>query len=226
MKTQVSTTFMFAGILFAACLLISNILAVKIIMIGPWAAPAGVLIFPISYIIGDVVAEVWGYQKARLIIWAGFAVNLIAILFYSLSIVIPAAPFWSNQDAYATILQYSPRIALASIVAYLFGSFINAYVLSRVKVLTAGKNFSLRAVVSTIAGEGIDSIIFMSIAFIGIIPGNNLLIMIGTQASLKIIYEIIVLPLTVVIVKWLKKQEGIDTYDTDISYNPFKISEI
>lgn len=226
MKTQVSTTFMFAGILFAACLLISNILAVKIIMIGPWAAPAGVLIFPISYIIGDVVAEVWGFQKARLIIWAGFAVNLIAILFYSLSIVIPAAPFWSNQDAYSTILQYSPRIALASIVAYLFGSFINAYVMSRVKVLTAGKNFSMRAVVSTIAGEGIDSVIFMSIAFIGIIPGNNLLVMIGTQASLKIIYEIIVLPLTVVIVKWLKKQEGIDTFDTDISYNPFKVSEI
>ena len=226
MKTQVSTTFMFAGILFAACLLISNILAVKIIMIGPWAAPAGVLIFPISYIIGDVVAEVWGYQKARLIIWAGFAVNLIAILFYSLSIVIPAAPFWTNQDAYATVLQYSPRIALASIVAYLFGSFINAYVMSRVKVLTAGKNFSMRAVISTIAGEGIDSVIFMSIAFIGIIPGHSLLVMIGTQASLKIIYEIIVLPLTVVIVKWLKKQEGIDTFDTDISYNPFKVSEI
>ena len=226
MKTQVSTTFMFAGILFAACLLISNILAVKIIMIGPWAAPAGVLIFPISYIIGDVVAEVWGYRKARLIIWAGFAVNLIAIFFYSLSIVIPAAPFWAGQDAYATVLQYSPRIALASIVAYLFGSFINAYVMSRVKVLTDGKSFSLRAIVSTIAGEGIDSMIFITVAFMGIIPYHNLLIMIGTQASLKIIYEIIVLPLTVVIVRWLKKQEGIDTFDKNISYNPFKVSEI
>ena len=226
MKTQVSTTFMFAGILFAACLLISNILAVKIIMIGPWAAPAGVLIFPISYIIGDVVAEVWGYRKARLIIWAGFAVNLIAILFYSLSIVIPAAPFWTNQDAYATVLQYSPRIALASIVAYLFGSFINAFVMSRVKVLTEGKNFSFRAVVSTIAGEGIDSLIFIVVAFVGIIPGNKLIVMISTQAALKIIYEIIVLPLTILIVKWLKKKEGIDTIDTEISYNPFKISEI
>jgi hypothetical protein len=226
MKTQVSTTYMFAGILFAACLLISNILAVKIIMIGPWAAPAGVLIFPVSYIIGDVVAEVWGYRKARLIIWAGFVINLIAILFYSLSIIIPAAPFWANQDAYATVLQYSPRIALASIVAYLFGSFINAYVMSKVKVLTSGKNFSLRAVVSTIAGEGIDSMIFMSVAFIGLIPGKTLMVMIGTQATLKIVYEIIVLPLTIMIVKWLKKQEGIDTYDTEISYNPFKISEI
>ncbi len=217
---------MFTGILFAACLLISNILAVKIIMIGPWAAPAGVLIFPVSYIIGDVVAEVWGYRKARLIIWAGFAVNLIAILFYSLSIIIPAAPFWTNQDAYATVLQYSPRIALASIVAYLFGSFINAFVMSRVKVMTSGKNFSLRAVVSTIAGEGIDSMIFMSVAFLGLFPVKNLIIMIGTQATLKIIYEIIVLPLTIVIVRWLKKQEGIDTYDMEISYNPFKISEI
>jgi queuosine precursor transporter len=226
MKTQVSTTYMFAGILFAACLLISNILAVKIIMIGPWAAPAGVLIFPVSYIIGDVVAEVWGYRKARLIIWAGFVVNLIAIIFYSLSIIIPASPFWTNQNAYAAVLQYSPRIALASIVAYLFGSFINAYVMSRVKVLTSGKSFSLRAVVSTIAGEGIDSMIFMSIAFIGLIPGKNLMVMIGTQATLKIVYEIIVLPLTIMIVKWLKKQEGIDTYDTEISYNPFKISEI
>jgi queuosine precursor transporter len=206
--------------------LISNILAVKIIMIGPWAAPAGVLIFPVSYIIGDVVAEVWGYRKARLIIWAGFVVNLIAILFYSLSIIIPAAPFWTNQNAYATVLQYSPRIALASIVAYLFGSFINAYVMSRVKVMTSGKNFSLRAIVSTIAGEGIDSIIFMSVAFIGLIPGKNLMVMMGTQATLKIVYEIIVLPFTIMIVKWLKKLEGIDIYDTEISYNPFKISEI
>ena len=226
MKTQVSTTYMFAGILFAACLLISNILAIKIIMIGPWAAPAGVLIFPVSYIIGDVVTEVWGFRKARLIIWAGFAVNLIAILFYSLSISIPSAPFWINQNAYATVLQYSPRIALASIVAYLFGSFINAYVMSRVKVLTSGKSFSLRAVVSTIAGEGIDSMIFMSVAFIGLIPGKNLMVMIGTQATLKIVYEIIVLPFTILVVKWLKKQERIDTYDTEISYNPFKISEI
>ncbi len=226
MKTQVSTTFMFAGILFASCLLISNILAVKIIMIGPWAAPAGILIFPVSYIIGDVVAEVWGYRKTRLIIWAGFAVNLIAILFYSLSIVIPAAPFWTNQDAYATVLQYSPRIALASILAYLFGSFINAFVMSRMKVLAKGKNFSFRAVVSTIAGEGIDSMIFIVVAFVGIIPGTKLLVMIGTQATLKIIYEIIVLPLTILIVKWLKKHEQVDTFDAHISYNPFKISEI
>lgn len=226
MKTSVSTNFMFAGILFAACLLISNILAVKIIMIGPWAAPAGVLIFPVSYIINDVIAEVWGYKKARLIIWAGFAVNIIAILFYSLSIAMPAAPFWGNQGAYSTILSNTPRIAAASLVAYLVGSFMNAWVMSRVKVITHGKNFSFRAVLSTIAGEGIDSTLFISIAFAGLFPSNVLLTMILTQAFIKVAFEVIALPLTIVVVKWIKRDEGIDTFDTGISYNPFKLSEV
>ncbi|NWJ51726.1 MAG: queuosine precursor transporter [Bacteroidetes bacterium] len=226
MKTTVSTNFMFAGILFAACLLISNILAVKIIMIGPWAAPAGVLIFPVSYIINDVIAEVWGYKKVRLIIWAGFAVNIMAILFYSLSIAMPAASFWGNQSAYSTILSNTPRIAVASLVAYLVGSFMNAWVMSRVKVLTNGKNFSFRAVLSTIAGEGMDSTLFISIAFAGLFPSNVLLTMILTQAFIKVAFEMIALPLTIMVVKWIKRDEGIDTFDTEISYNPFKLSEI
>jgi uncharacterized integral membrane protein (TIGR00697 family) len=226
MKITVSTNFLFAGILFAACLLISNILAVKIIMIGPWAAPAGVLIFPISYIINDVIAEVWGYKKARLIIWAGFAVNIIAILFYSLSIAMPSAPFWGNQNAYATILSNTPRIAAASLVAYLVGSFMNAWVMSSVKVLTHGKNFSFRAVLSTIAGEGIDSTLFISIAFAGLVPSNMLLTMILTQTFIKVGFEVIALPLTIVVVKWIKRDEGIDTFDTGVSYNPFKLSEV
>jgi uncharacterized integral membrane protein (TIGR00697 family) len=226
MKTTVSTNFMFAGILFAACLLVSNILAVKIIMIGPWAAPAGVLIFPVSYIINDVIAEVWGYKKARLIIWAGFAVNIIAILFYSLSIAMPAAPFWGNQGAYSTILSNTPRIAAASLVAYLVGSFMNAWVMSRIKVLTNGRSFSFRAVLSTIAGEGIDSTLFISIAFAGLFPTNVLLTMILTQAFIKVAFEVIALPLTIVVVKWIKRNEGVDTFDTGISYNPFKLSEV
>ncbi len=226
MKTTVSTNFMFAGILFAACILISNILAVKIIMIGPWAAPAGVLIFPVSYIINDVIAEVWGYKKARLIIWAGFAVNIIAILFYSLSIVLPSAPFWGDQNAYQTILSNTPRIAAASLVAYLVGSFMNAWVMSRVKVLTNGKSFSFRAILSTIAGEGLDSTLFITIAFAGIVPSDMLFTMVLTQAFIKVAFEVIVLPLTIVVVKWIKRKEGIDTFDTGISYNPFKLSEV
>ena len=130
MKRSVSVLFMLSGILFAICLLISNILATKIILIGSWAAPAGVLIFPIAYIINDVIVEVWGYRKARLIIWSGFAVNILAVLFFSLAIVIPAAPFWHNQEAFNSILGSTPRIIFASLMAYLTGSFLNAIVMS------------------------------------------------------------------------------------------------
>jgi len=226
MKKTVSVLFMFAGILFAICLLISNILATKIIMVGSWAAPAGVLIFPIAYIINDVIVEVWGYQKARLIIWSGFAVNLLAVLFFTLAIVVPAAPFWKNQDAFSTILGSTPRIIVASLLAYLIGSFLNAFVMSKVKVLMKGKDFSVRAILSTLVGEAADSMIFITIAFAGNFPSSVLLGMIVTQACIKTVYEIVILPFTIVVVKWVKKVEGVDSYDESISYNPFSISQI
>jgi len=226
MKKTVSVLFMFAGILFAICLLISNILATKIILIGSWAAPAGVLIFPIAYIINDVIVEVWGYKKARLIIWSGFAVNLLAALFFTLAIVVPAAPFWQNQAAFSTILGSTPRIIAASLLAYLVGSFLNAFVMSKVKVLMKGKDFSVRAVLSTLIGEAADSFIFIVIAFAGNLPFNVLIGMIFTQACIKTAYEIVILPFTIVVVKWVKKVEGIDTFDESISYNPFSINQI
>jgi len=226
MKKTVSVLFMFAGILFAICLLISNILATKIILIGSWAAPAGVLIFPIAYIINDVIVEVWGYKKARLIIWSGFAVNLLAALFFTLAIVVPAAPFWQNQVAFSTILGSTPRIIAASLLAYLIGSFLNAFVMSKVKVLMKGKDFSVRAILSTLVGETADSFIFILIAFAGNLPMNVLIGMIFTQACIKTVYEILILPFTIMIVKWVKKVEEIDTYDESISYNPFSITQI
>ncbi len=226
MKRSVSVLFMFAGILFAICLLISNILATKIIVLGTWAAPAGVLIFPIAYIINDVIVEVWGYRKARLIIWSGFAVNLLAALFFSLAVIVPAAPFWHNQEAFATILGNTPRIVAASLLAYLVGSFLNAIVMSRVKVLMKGRGFSVRAILSTLVGETADSLIFITVAFAGNMPFKVLAIMVITQACIKTVYEIAVLPLTVVVVKWAKKTEGIDTFDEAVSYNPFLISQI
>jgi len=226
MKKTVSVLFMFAGILFAICLLISNILATKIILIGPWAAPAGVLIFPIAYIINDVIVEVWGYKKARLIIWSGFAVNLLAALFFTLAIVVPAAPFWQNQSAFSTILGSTPRIIIASLLAYLTGSFLNAFVMSKVKVLMKGKDFSVRAILSTLVGETADSMIFITIAFAGSMPFNVLIGMIFTQACIKTVYEIVILPFTIVVVKWVKKVEEIDTFDESISYNPFSINQI
>ena len=226
MKNSVSVLFMFAGILFATCLLISNILATKILMIGPWAAPAGVLIFPIAYILNDVITEVWGFRKARLIIWTGFAVNVLAVLFFTVGIVVPGAPFWQNQEAFSTILGNTPRIVAASLSAYLVGSFLNAFVMSRMKVMTGGKGFSGRAILSTVIGESADSLIFISIAFAGIFPIGVLVTMIFTQAMLKTVYEILILPITVWVVGFVKRVEGVDTFDTNLSYNLFRVKEI
>lgn len=223
MKNKVSVLFLFTGILFAACLLISNLLASKIIMIGPWSSPAGVLIFPLAYIINDVIVEVWGYAKARLIIWSGFGVNILAALFFTIAIVIPGAPFYESQNAFQTILGSSVRIVIASLSAYLIGSFLNAFVMSRFKVLTKGKGFSLRAIASTLVGEGADSFIFIFIAFTGTYSINVILGMILTQALLKTTYEIIVLPLTIWVVKKVKTIEEVDTFDEEVSYNPFKL---
>lgn len=226
MKNKVSVLFMLAGILFATCLLISNILASKILMIGPWAAPAGVLIFPLAYIINDVIAEVWGYRKARLIIWSGFAVNLMAVFFFSLGVFVSPAPFWQGQEAFSSVLGSTPRIVAASLMAYLLGSFLNAFIMSRFKVMTKGKGFSIRAIVSTLAGEGADSLIFITVAFAGVFPLKVMLGMIATQAMIKTIYEIIVLPLTILVVNKVKKLEGEDVYDYQISYNPFRLKQI
>lgn len=226
MKNKVSILFMLAGILFAACLLVSNILASKIMMVGPWSAPAGVLVFPLAYIINDVIAEVWGYRKARLIIWAGFGVNLLAVLFFSLGIVATPAPFFSSQEAFTTVLGNTPRIVAASLLAYLVGSFLNAYIMSRFKVLTRGKGFSIRAIVSTLVGEGADSLIFIIVAFAGVFPVGVLFTMVLTQAIIKTVYEIAVLPLTVWVVGKVKKLEGEDVFDDAVSYNPFKLSEV
>ena len=226
MKKTVSILFMFAGILFAITLLVSNLLATKIILVGSWAAPAGVLIFPIAYIINDVIVEVWGYRKARLIIWSGFAVNLLAVLFFTLAIIAPSAPFWQNQQAFSTILGNTPRIVIASLLAYLTGSFLNAYVMSRVKILMKGRNFSVRAILSTLFGETADSLIFITIAFAGSFPLEVILGMVATQACIKTLYEIVVLPFTILIVNKVKQIEGIDTFDESISYNPFSISQI
>jgi hypothetical protein len=226
MKNQVSITFMMAGILFTTCLLVSNIIASKIILIGSWAVPAGVLIFPLSYILNDVITEIWGFRKARLIIWTGFAMNLLAVIFYTLSVSWPPAPFWQNQDAFAIVLQSTPRIAAASLVAYLTGSFINAYVMSKFKLMTRGKSFSLRAIVSTLLGETADAAIFITVAFAGIIPLEQLGLMILMQATVKTLFELILLPLTIFVVGTIKKAEHTDTFDQDVSYNPFKIGQL
>ena len=226
MKKMVSIPFMLMGIFFVVCLIVSNILEAKIIQLGPVTATAGMLVFPISYIINDCISEVWGYKKARLVIWSGFAMNFIVVGIAQIAVFLPAAPFWDGGDSFNFVFGMTPRIVFASLCAFLVGSFLNAYVMSKMKIMSKGRNFSLRAIVSTLAGESADSIIFFPIAFGGLIPNEALLIMVGTQALLKSVYEIIVLPVTIRVVKYVKKIDGSDVYDADVSFNPFKIGEL
>jgi len=226
MKKMVSVPFMLMGIFFVVCLIVSNLLGAKIIQLGPITATAGLLVFPISYIINDCISEVWGYKKARLIIWSGFAMNFIVIGIAQIAVLIPAAPFWGGGDSFDFVFAMAPRIVVASMCAFLVGSFLNAYVMSKMKLSSKGRNFSLRAIVSTIVGESADSIIFFPIAFGGLIPKEEILIMIGVQAALKSLYEILVLPATVRIVRYVKRIDGTDAYDADVSFNPFKVSDL
>ncbi len=223
-KQLISPLFLFLGILFTTSLLISNILAVKIIQIFSFTVPAGVLIFPISYILNDIIVEVYGFKRAGLIIWMGFLMNLLMLLFFTLSIYLPHAPFWKHQEAYEIILGSTPRIVLASLTAYVFGSFVNALIMSKMKVKYKGKAFSLRAILSTLFGESLDSTIFVFIAFSGIFPIKILLTIIVTQSLFKTIYEILILPVTIFLVSKVKKWEGTEAFDDNISYNPFTLN--
>jgi uncharacterized integral membrane protein (TIGR00697 family) len=226
MQKQVSLSFMLLGILFNVCLVASNLLETKVIQIAGITATAGLLVFPISYIINDCIAEVWGYKKIRVIIWSGFASNFLIIGFSQLSILLPSAPFWEGEEAFRFVFGLAPRIATASLLAFLAGSFINAYVMSRMKIASGGKNFSIRAILSTLAGEGIDSVIFFPIAFGGLIPASEMLKMVVMQILLKSAYEMIALPVTVRIVRYIKRAEKTDVYDFGASYNPLKVKEI
>jgi uncharacterized integral membrane protein (TIGR00697 family) len=226
MKKQVSIAYLVSGLLFSTCLIIANIVEQKLIQIGPIEATAGLLIFPISYIVNDIIAEVWGFRKARLIIWYGFLMNFLAVVVFKLSIIVPGSSNFSHQDAFSLVLGNAQRITIASFIAFLIGSFLNAMIMSKMKILQRGRNFSTRAVVSTLVGEGADSLVFFFIAFLGVIPLNDLLLLILTQTGMKTAYEIIILPFTNVIVKWVKKKEEEDVFDEDISYNPFKINDI
>ncbi|WP_337493991.1 queuosine precursor transporter, partial [Barnesiella intestinihominis] len=165
-------------------------------------------------------------RKARLIIWLGFLMNLMAVIFIQIAIILPSAPFWDGQKSFETVFSSTPRILLASFIAFLVGSFLNAYVMSKMKISSKGKHFSLRAITSTVVGESADSLLFFPIAFGGVVPVNELLILIVTQACLKTAYEIVILPVTIKVVRFVKKIDGSDVYDQKVSYNIFKIKEL
>ena len=217
---------MLLGILFNVCLIAANLLETKVIQIGSLTVTAGLLVFPISYIINDCIAEVWGFKKARLIIWSGFAMNFFVVALGLIAVAIPAAPFWEGEEHFNFVFGMAPRIVAASLMAFLVGSFLNAYVMSKMKVASQGRNFSARAIWSTVVGETADSLIFFPVAFGGVIAWKELLIMMGIQIVLKSMYEVIILPVTIRVVKAIKKIDGSDVYDTDISYNVLKVKDI
>ncbi|MGN0069761.1 MAG: queuosine precursor transporter [Prevotella sp.] len=222
-KPFVSLLFMLFSTLFSVCLIAANLLETKQIQAGPLSLTGGLLVFPVSYIINDCVCEVWGYAKARLLIWTGFAMNFFFVAVGALCDAIPGAPYWNNDAGFHAVFGLAPRIAAASFVAFLCGSFVNAYVMSRMKLHSQGRHFSLRAVLSTVFGESADSVIFFPLALYGVVPTEELPALMLWQVLLKTLYEVVALPLTIRIVGWLKRHEGEDAFDTGTDYNILKI---
>ena len=225
-KKQVSVLFLLFSMLFCVCLITANVLETKQMAFGPISITGGLIVFPVSYIINDCVCEVWGYRKTRMLIWLGFSMNFLFVIFAALCDAIPGAPYWDNEAGFHAIFGLAPRVAAASFVAFIVGSFANAYVMSRMKVSSQGKNFSLRAIMGTILGETADSLIFFPLALGGVVPNSELPVLIVSQIVLKTLYEIVVLPITIQVVKFTKRHEGIDEYDNNIKYNIFNISNI
>ncbi len=226
MKQKVSIPFMLLGILFNVCLIAANLLETKVIQVFGLTVTVGLLVVPIAYIINDCIAEVWGFRKTRLVIWTGFAMNFFVVFLGSVAVSLPAAPFWEGEAHFNFVFGMAPRIVVASLTAFLAGSFLNAYVMSRMKLSSGGRHFSARAIWSTVVGETADSLIFFPVAFGGLIAWNELLQMMCLQIILKSVYEILVLPITIRVVAVVKKVEGCDVYDEGISYKFWKITDI
>ena len=223
---KVSVLFMLFSILFCVCLIAANVLETKQIAFGKISLTGGLIVFPVSYIINDCVCEVWGYKKARLLIWTGFAMNFFFVSLGAICDAIPGAPYWTNDEGFHAVFGLAPRIAFASFLAFICGSFVNAYIMSKMKLSSGGKNFSLRAVVSTIFGESVDSIIFFPLALWGVVPTEELPWLMLWQVFLKTAYEVVVLPLTIRIVRYVKRHEQVDTYDNDVNYSIWRVFSI
>jgi hypothetical protein len=214
---------------FVTTLIVSNIIAVKVVEVAGLVVPAAVILFPVAYIVGDILTEVYGYARARQVIWIGFFCNLLAVAAIWVGGWLPAAPFWtagsfgdpeSAQGAYRAILGFTPRLLLASFIAYLAGEFLNAFVLAKLKIRTGGRFLWLRTISSTLVGQGADSAVFLSIAFWGIFSPADLQRAILSQWLFKVAYEILATPLTYLVVNALKKSESEDYYDRDTDFNP------
>lgn len=222
-NTRTTPIFLILACFFVTSLLISNIIAGKLITLLGITLPAAVILFPVTYIFGDVLTEVYGFRRTRLVIWTGFGANLFMALVFMVTIALPYPEFWAGQPAYAAVLGFTPRLVTASLVGYFLGEFSNSVVLSRLKVKTQGRNLWLRTIGSTVVGEGIDTIIFIAIAFGGAMPLETLTGMMLAQYLWKVAYEVLLTPLTYLVVNWIKRKESLDIYDTKVKYNPFSL---
>ena len=218
-----SHRFVTIAAIFVTCLISANIIAVKVIAIGPFILPAAIVVFPLSYIFGDILTEVYGYRQARKVIWLGFVCNLLFVIFAWVGQLLPPAPFWGGQQAYESILGYTPRLLVASFGGYLAGEFGNSFVLAKMKVMTQGRWLWSRTIGSTIAGQGLDTAIFITLAFLGTPSFAPLMILHHWLA--KVVIEAAATPFTYSVVNFLKKREGIDTYDYQTNFNPFLLRD-
>ena len=217
---KVSHRLLVITALFVACLLTANIVGVKMFSLGFVSLPAAVILFPLSYIIGDVLTEVYGYRWARRVIWLGFACNLIFVIFAWVGQLLPPDPLWEGQEAYESILGYTPRLLAASFLGYFAGEFVNSYVLAKMKILTKGRWLWSRTIGSTIAGQGVDSAVFIVGAYFGASFFSPLIILYHWAA--KTIIEAVATPATYATVNYLKRKEGVDAYDRRTNFNPFR----
>jgi uncharacterized integral membrane protein (TIGR00697 family) len=209
--------------LFVTSLLTANIIAVKLFVVAGVVLPAGVVIFPLSYLFGDVLTEVYGYAQARRVIWLGFFCNLLMVVAIWIAQELPSAPFWKGQGAYEQILGFTPRLLAASFVAYLIGEFVNSYVLAKLKMATKGRWLWTRTIGSTVVGQALDSAVFVTLAFAGTgVPELGSVIL--AQWTFKSLYEIVATPLTYLVVNALKRVEGIDTFDYGTNFSPILIA--
>lgn len=222
-QPRITALFLTLAALFVTLLITSNIIAVKIVEVGGRVLPAAIVLFPMTYIIGDILTEVYGYRFARRVIWLGFLCNSVAVLGFWIGGLLPAAPFWEDQPAYEAILGYTPRLLAASFAGYLIGEFANSMLLSRLKLITEGRMLWVRTIGSTIVGQGLDSVVFITLAFAGTLAGSNLTELILTQWIVKVLYETAATPLTYLVVAYVKQKEGIDTFDRQVSFNPLDL---
>lgn len=217
-----SSLFLYISVAFTACLLLSNLIAGKLISVFGVVLPAAVILFPVTYILGDIFTEVYGFKAARKVIWCGFMCNFLAVLIYFATIALPYPDYWTEQTAYAAVLGTTPRIFAASLLGYLFGEFLNSIVLSRMKVITNGGRLWHRTLFSSVIGEAFDTFIFITVAFWGLYDASVIWTMILFQYLWKLCYEAVLTPLICYIINRVKRYEGVDAYDVGVKYNPFR----